>query len=193
MVADLFETEWVILKVLNELDAQPVPGKIHLQKMIFLILQNTPQLLDLADFKPHKLGPYSEQIKHLLEELETSGLVKLQGKQITITPLGIEALEKYEELLPEREKVEKFREKVDVIKEDLSEFTVNELLAFIYKSFREYISDSVVADKLDYEALFLNLYKEKKLGMKKIAELMKWDLTDFYEIIKKRGEKLVLL
>ncbi len=61
-------------------DAEPIEGITRLQKLMFLLQQdNGPkQLVEEAEtyrYKPFKMGPYSEQLRSHLEELESAGIV----------------------------------------------------------------------------------------------------------------------
>ncbi len=60
--------------------AEPIEGITRLQKLLFLLQQGIgpKQLVEEAeayDYKSYKMGPYSEQLRRDLEELESAGIV----------------------------------------------------------------------------------------------------------------------
>lgn len=61
-------------------DAEPIEGITRLQKLLFLLQQDLgpKQLVKEAEayrYKAYKMGPYSEQLRSDLEELESAGIV----------------------------------------------------------------------------------------------------------------------
>ncbi len=185
---------YIVLKILNALEQEPINSKILLQKIAFLILRKYKQLFNYADFKPHKFGPYSASLEQTLEELENLDEVKVSKKEgIKITPKGEKFLKELEAFIDSQNlpKIEDFEGFIVNIKRDFKDFSRNEILAFIYKSFPDYISSSIEADKIDYEKEFLKLYEKGKLGISKIAELLNWSYDKVYDYIKNHG-KLVI-
>ena len=62
----------------RETEAEPIEGITRLQKLLFLLQQDVgpKQLVKEAyDFKPYKMGPYSDQLRNDLEELVSAGIV----------------------------------------------------------------------------------------------------------------------
>lgn len=64
----------------NGTDAEPIEGITRLQKLLFLLQQGVgpKQLIKEAkayQYKAYKMGPYSEQLRSDLEELESAGIV----------------------------------------------------------------------------------------------------------------------
>jgi len=188
--------EYVILKILSANNRKPINGRILLQKIAFLIAQNFPNLIDELDFKPHKFGPYSEIIETAITELsfleEIKGADKKRGGNLYITDRGYDSIKGFENIGVNNQKFAEFLVQLDFItesiKNDFKDFNTDEMLAFIYKSYPEYISDSIKAERLDYEAIFINLYERGLLGISKIAELMGWTYEEAMDhIIKKIG------
>ncbi|MFO8019986.1 MAG: hypothetical protein R6U96_15280 [Promethearchaeia archaeon] len=87
---------------------------------------------------------------------------------------------------------QKLERVMENIKQDFNEFTTDEILAFIYKSFPEYVEPSIKADKLNYKKIFLKMYEEGKIGISKIAELMGWSYERAYEFVKQNAKKVIL-
>ncbi len=64
----------------NGTDEEPIEGITRLQKLLFLLQQDIgpKQLVKEAkpyQYKPYKMGPYSEQLRNDLEVLESAGIV----------------------------------------------------------------------------------------------------------------------
>ena len=189
--------EYLILKLLNVNEASPINGKIHAQKLLFLIIQNFDKLQEELDYKAHKLGPYSAALETGLEELRYMGDIVLKKKEeIKITEKGKNILDEIEEKQFQNSEnenvVANLVEVMEDIKDEFNEFSTNEMLAFIYKSYPEYISNSVKADQLDYEKIFLGLYERGLLGISKIAELMDWSYDDAYKFVHQKAERLMI-
>jgi len=186
----------LVLKILNGLNSKPIDGYIKFQKIAFLVLRNFEEIFGFFDFKPHKFGPYSESLDYALEEIKNKEEAGIEKDTIKITENGKKKLNELESIteLSEKEKKNKelIEKAIENIKEDFINFTSNEMLAFIYKSEPDYIGDSIVADKMDYEKIFLELYDKGELGISKIAELMGWEFQEAYDFIRKNTKLQIL-
>jgi hypothetical protein len=179
---------YIVLKILAGDSGSPINGHVLFQKIAFLVLQNFPQLLQEADFKPHKLGPYSASLDESLKELAYLANVK-DDKQsgLAITPEGKELLENLDASIDHIDHVGEFNRVIDEIKGDFQGFSPNEMLAFIYKAYPGYIDQSIKAKDLRYEKLFAQLYERDLLGVSKIAELMGWTIDYAIQFLNARA------
>ncbi len=186
----------IVLKLLNGLDSEPIDGKIKFQKIAFLVLKNFKDIFELFDFKPHRFGPYSESLDYTLEETNNMEESHIERDYIEITTQGKEKLNELDSAIEFSEKEKKnknlIEKTIDSIKEDFINFNSEEILAFIYKSYPEYISDSIKAESIDYEKVFLDLYNKGEIGISKIAELMGWELQKAYDFIKQKTKLQIL-
>jgi uncharacterized protein YwgA len=186
----------LVLKILNGLNAEPIVGKIKFQKIAFLVLKNFDDIFEFFDFKPHKFGPFSESLDYALEESKSKEESIIENETIKITEIGKAKLSNLDSIsnLNVKEKINKelIEKTIDTIKEDFKNFTGKEILAFIYKSFPDYIDDSIIADSIDYKNIFLGLYERGELGISKIAELMGWEFQKAYDFIRKNAKLLIL-
>ena len=186
----------LVLKILKGFNSKPIDGKIKFQKIAFLVLRNFEERFEFFDFKPHKFGPYSESLDYALEEIKNKEEAGIEKDTIKITENGKKKLNELESIteLSEKEKKNKelIEKAIENIKEAFINFTSNEMLAFIYKSEPDYIGDSIVADKMDYEKIFLELYDKGELGISKIAELMGWEFQEAYDFIRKNTKLQIL-
>ena len=181
---------FVILKILKGNKNKPIKGKILIQKISFLILKNFSKIFDEFDFVAHYYGPYSAAIDIMIEDLEYLKFLKRPAKEeFEISQLGKEALEISDSIYKSKD-LEVFEEIIENIKESFLNFKTNQILAFIYKSFPEYIDPSIAAEKIDYEKTFLQCYEEGKLGISKIAELLGWSYQKTYDYIHKNARRI---
>lgn len=187
---------FVILEALYANKHRPIKQKILFQKILFLTLMNFKKLFNIVDFKPHLLGPYSASIDKTIEQLIKIGNIKKNEKnEFEITDEGIEILEQLSKEIEDKEEVNQileFEDVVDHIKELFIDFSTDEMLAFIYKSYPDYIESSIKADQLDYEKIFIKLYKKGKLGISKIAELLGLSINNAYNLIKQKTNPIIL-
>ncbi|MGV9172783.1 MAG: hypothetical protein ACOC35_09480 [Promethearchaeia archaeon] len=133
---------------------------------------------------------------HLHSQLSDLGEIHINRKgNYEITEEGEKYLNKLHRQLQDEESKrmdQKLERVMENMKQDFNEFTTNEILAFIYKSFPEYVEPSIKADKLKYKRIFLKMYEEGKIGISKIAELMGWSYERAYEYVKQNARKVIL-
>jgi uncharacterized protein YwgA len=178
---------YIVLKLLAGDSDSPVKGQILFQKMAFLVLQNFPRLLQEADFKAHRFGPYSSSLDESLKELVYQNDVAESKKDgYSINEKGKELLHSIEASIDHDEHLKEINQTIDEIKSDFQGFTADEMLAFIYKVYPDYIDQSVKAKELDYPKMFSQLYERDLLGVSKIAELLGWSTDDTYQFLKER-------
>ncbi len=175
---------YIVLKLLAGDSGSSIKGHVLFQKIAFLVLQNFPQLLQEADFKPHKLGPYSASLDESVKELAyQANIIDDKRSGLAITQEGREFLEGLELPIEHTEHVEELNRVIDEIKGDFQGFSPDEMLAFIYKAYPGFIDQSVKAKDLHYEKLFAHLYERDLLGVSKIAELMGWSVDYAYQYL----------
>ena len=179
----------LVLELLHQNSNEPINGKILFQKLMFLLLKNYPKLFEEADFIPHRFGPYSESLESSLVELQELGLLSGEKENFKITDEGESELKKYEEYhLSDENKRKKLLEDIKSIKEQFNNFSSDEILAFIYKLEPEYIENSIKSDQLDYEELFITAYREGKLGLSKISELLNIPMIELKKKIRDKSK-----
>ena len=85
MEIDLEDEEKIIIYSLGALDGTPLKSKIKLQKLLFLFSNVFDSYKELLEFEPHLFGPYSETINQLIEDLETLGIIDIDGNKYKLT------------------------------------------------------------------------------------------------------------
>ncbi len=188
---------FIVLEILNASNQKVIKQKILFQKISFLSLRIFKHLFELADFKAHILGPYSPSLSKTTEQLINLGDVQInEKKEFALTSKGKEILEDFHKTLKtkeEKDQNKEFRNVIENIKDYFNDFTTDEMLAFIYKSFPDYVEYSIRAEQLDYKKIFLDLYEKGKLGISKIAELIGCSYDEAYDLIKKNTKPIILL
>ena len=178
----------IVIELLHQNSNEPIKGKILFQKLMFLLLKNYPGLFDEADFIPHKFGPYSGSLELSMEELQELGLISDDKENFKITDEGERELKNLEEFhLQDEEKRKNLLENISSIKEQFNKFSSDEILAFIYKSEPEYTENSIKSESLEYEDLLFTAYRDGKLGLSKISELLKIPMIELKEKIRNRS------
>ena len=178
-----------IILVLGARNLEPVRGKIWLQKELFLIAQRIDKIRDLLGYEPYLLGPWSESVDVALEQLQSMGLIRINGK-IELTELG----EKVYSII--RGKASEGTIKIiEQVKEDLNDLDEEGLLAYIYFLFPdEWSKESVKARELERKRtqLAIELYRKGKVSLGKATEIAKMNLHSFIELLKKKGIEISL-
>lgn len=186
--------EWVVLQTLDVCGGQPIRGKVLFQKIVFLGLQDYPKLLERMNFQKHILGPYSFAMDTAERELEVRTLLDKSKNEFSISSEGHDVVEQYAQKFCENPAyVREFREALAGIKADFGEFRRDEILAFVYKKFPRYTENSVEAENLDYEAIFVRMYREGKVGVKLVTELLGTGIEDVYDLIKKHQYHIIMV
>ncbi len=183
MKYDLDDEEKLILYAIGCLQNTPIKGKIKLQKLLFLVSNVFGSLEDLLMYEPHLYGPYSEVVDNVLQSLIRLGLVKEgEKKGYYLTDEGKKI---FNSLTPKEELVEVITD----FKEFLNDLDNDELLAFIYVSYPEYIKESVKWDELKpkRERLAVSLLKKGKVSFSKASEIAGMNPGEFDKYLKDRG------
>ncbi len=181
---DLDDEEKIVLFSLGALDNNPLRSKIKIQKLLFLISNVFKEYKDLLEFEPHLFGPYSETVEYILEDLIKLGLVVKDGSKYELTEKGKKL---YSHLKPKKE----LTNVIEDFKEFLNDLPDNEILAFVYVTYPDYISESAKWDELkkDRVRLAISLLKKEKISFGKAVEISGLKSKDFEDFLKKRGIK----
>lgn len=124
---DLNSAEKILLMLIGAGDNEPVPGNLWVQKELFLISQDLPQLDEYFDFKPHLQGPFSETVNNRLEDVEFLGLINRDWQGICLSERGQQLVESiragtHETVLQD----------INETKSLLNDLSKDELLVYIY-------------------------------------------------------------
>jgi len=172
--------EILILGVLYANDAEPLRGKLWLQKIVFILDRNIEEIN--AIFDGYKIGPYSEKVDLALEQFRGSDYIIIdKNYKIYLTSKGIEiAKQAYSLISKKRRKI------IDDVKKFMNSLTRIELIAFIYSSFPEMTEDSDIKNEFErtrFDAS-ISLLKKNKVSLEKAAEIAGYPLSKYLEKIK---------
>jgi len=181
---NLNDEEKIIIYSLGALDGNPLRSKIKLHKLLFLFSNVFKDYKELLEFEPHLFGPYSDTINYIIEDLEKLGLIKISGSQYILTDEGWEVYQKFK---PKKELLSVLED----FKEFLNDLSDNEILAFIYVSYPEYIEESAKWDELKNKrvSFAISLLKKGKISYGKAVEISGLKPSIFEDVIKERKIK----
>jgi predicted HTH domain antitoxin len=166
----------------SEREFSPIKGQLWLQKEMFLVAREVPDLKE--EFEEFRLGPFSESIDDLSDRLTVSGFIE-QGKQgIGLTSKGRElARDLWVRSDP------KERGLVERVKKFANDLTGDELLVFVYVRFPEYTGLSDIKDDIEVKRpdAAVGLFRKGKVSLTAAAEISGRSLLEFREMIRSRG------
>jgi len=178
----LNDEEKLILFTIGSLGRAPIRSKIKIQKILFLVSNVFKGFQNLLEFEPHLFGPYSETLDYVLEALIKLGLVKKEGSSFLLTDDGqtlVRSLKPKAELLTV----------INDFKSFLNDLSDEEVLAFVYSSYPQFISESIKWDELKPKrvSIALSLLNKGKISFSKAAEIAGMSTVDFDKFLRARG------
>lgn len=173
---DLNPAERILLLLVGESEADPIPGNLWLQKEMFLVAKNFQPLEEFLAYEPNVQGPYSESVNNILEDLQYRGLARKEGADILPTRRGREVAT----VLRARAK-EPLPSLVSDVRDLLNDLTKDEVLAYIYYSFPEMTVESLEIEQIEQSRgeLAKRLYEKGKISREKASELAGVPLHEF--------------
>lgn len=165
--------ERIILYAVGALD-RPLRSKVKLQKLLFLVSNVFDDINELMRFEPHFLGPYSEVIVSVTEQLETLGLIQKETEGYTLTPMGAEV---FARLRPVPQLVSVMAD----FKELLNDLNDNDVLTFIYACYPQYTKESLLWEDLQKNRMrvAVSLLRKGKLSTGRAAQVAGLGEADF--------------
>ncbi len=138
-----------LLKRYKDKYKRSLDGRTRLQKMIFLLGEEYGT--KLFEYVPYYFGPYSFELRDLLDELKFYGLVieysDDYGYYYDITKEGISALELFEEQLEKKSELKKKKGEITKAIDDIiSRFgkcSRKEIIDYVYSKYKDYVPKKV--------------------------------------------------
>ncbi|MFA9518130.1 DUF4065 domain-containing protein [Halopenitus sp. H-Gu1] len=146
--------------------AEEIRGVTKLQKLLFLIEQETEFFEEYKDdvafnFAPYKMGPFSDEVYSELEFLLQLNAIEsksiqpeasepspsLKDKRFIITPKGEKIAKTLVELLEPSYQVE-----IEELVEKYNSMYLRDLLRYVYSTYPDYAVESEIQDKIFSEA-----------------------------------------
>ncbi|MFA5311960.1 MAG: UPF0175 family protein [Methanomassiliicoccales archaeon] len=177
----LNDEEKIVLYCIGSLQ-RPLRSKLKLQKILFLVTNVFPDLQDLLRFEPNLLGPYSDKIDYVLQDLQSLDLVANPEGGIYI--LTKEGQEIFKNIKPKQELAGVIQD----FKLFLNDLSDNEIMTFIYTFYPKYTSESarwddLKKDRIDYA---IRLLLKGKVSYSKASEMAGLELNDFDDLLRRR-------
>lgn len=163
---------------------QPVRGKLHFQKEMFLIAKNVPDLADELGYEPALKGPMSEALEWSVDQLESVGLLTRDAASYRLTNIGkICAQEAAEEVGPDVVQL------VGDMKALLNDLSKDELLAVVYFLYPEMTveSEEIAGILPRRKSIALRLFVRGKLGLERAAVVAGIPPVEFVAYLKRQG------
>ena len=179
---DINDEEKLVLFSIGALGNIPLRSKIIIQKLLFLIANVFKGFHELLRYEPHLYGPYSETVENVLYSLVKVGYIEKIENQYRLSKEGVNI---FKSLHPKPELVNV----IEDFKRFLNDLNFNELLAFIYVSYPEYISESVKWDELKTRRkdIAISLLRKKKVSFAKASEIAGMSGIEFDNLLKEMG------
>lgn len=155
---------------------EPVKGKTWLQKEMFFISRNVPELDELAGFEDYKFGAYSEVIDDVLDQFLTDRYVEVDSGKIQLTGKGAPfAKDLWDGALKNEKDI------IQEVKALLNDMTNDELLGFSYSAYpnMKRFSDFAKTFEAEKVKIAASLLRKGKVSREKAAEIAGLPLTEF--------------
>lgn len=180
-ISDLTDEEKILIFALGALGNTPLRTKVMIQKLLFLFSNVFTGFKGLFRYEPHLIGPYSETVENTLQSLIQLGLISDKGFGYQLAPEG---LNMFKALAPKEEIIRVISD----FKEFLHDLSEDEMLAFIYSSYPDFISESALWNRLKPRRveLAISLLRKEKVSFSKAAEVAGMTAGDFDRALKER-------
>jgi len=168
LMEDMSELQKYIVLLLSSNNKESIKGNTWFQKELFLIAKNIKEVEEEASFISDFYGPFSENAKEQLAELELDEVVSKDGNKMFLSKFGSQVAQKIEQ------KTAKQRlEMISEFKSLLNDLNDDEVLTFIYFTFPEFTEESLVLEKIkkNRKSVALKLYKKEKISAQRAAEI----------------------
>jgi len=177
--------DWILL-ILYAAPKHVLPSEVHLQKAVFIASQYFDELRDVLEFKPYRMGAWSDELKDSLEVLEASeDVVKNDVGALKLTEKAVLQVKSLWESLPEEK-----RRILDNIASFICALSVDELLIYTYVVYG-YEEKSDVFEKLLKKrfSLAISMLEKGVISVELAAKVAGLPLTAFVGELKRKGIK----
>lgn len=179
---DLEPDERIVLYSIGALRNTPLGSKVKLQKILFLVTEVFPEWDELLEYESHLLGPYSERVDNILEDLLALGLISRSKSNYILTREGLTV---FNDLRPKPQLVKVLED----FKEFLNDLPDEQVLTFIYVFYPQYTSESARWEKLKKDRVrnAIAMLSRGKISFSKAAEVAGMGPDEFSALLERRG------
>lgn len=184
-IADrLTSIQRVALLLVSVSKAAPIRGKLWFQKQVFAISKNLPKLSESLGYEPAPMGPFSEALEVNVDQLVAVGLLEQDGARYELTASGREVAS-----IIERGTEEEELRLISDVKELMNDLTDDELLALVYYTNEDMISESEKVEKIapKRKDLSASLFRKGKIGAEMGALIAGLDVQDYLDFLRSKG------
>jgi len=175
--------EWVLL-LLFASDGK-IPSKIHIQKALFIASRNIEELKEILEFKPYRMGTWSEEVSDALENASINGLIHETEDGLVLTEQGVTKAEKAWSKLNE-----KSREILTNTARFIKNMSEDELLLYIYVVYGFSEKSDVIENLLrKRRELAMSMLRKGLISTSLASEIAGEPLTKFIDYLRKQGIK----
>jgi uncharacterized protein YwgA len=174
--------EKIVIYSIGALDNTPLRSKTKLHKILFLFSNVFKNFQDILEFEPHLLGPYSETVDYVLDDLIRLDLVEKRNNSFSLTNKGLMI---FNSLKPK----EDLTKVVEDFKDFLNDLTDDEVLTFIYVFYPQYIAESARWNELKKNRIkiAISLLRKQKISFTKASEIAGLNINEFEDLLRKRN------
>ena len=168
--------ERYILLLLGVVD-RPIPSILHLEKEIFILSNFNPKIKEFIHFEKHYEGPYSQEIKELVEcPLYFSSAWEIENGEIKITEKGKELFKKLVQQFKDDPKFIRMLEAIKIIRKLYDKLSREELLLLIYITYPEYREKSKIFDEIykKRKEIAESLLEKGLITEERYKEIVEW-------------------
>jgi len=177
--------DWILLTLHLSLDKK-MKSELHLQKALFIASQHLKRLKEILEFKPYRLGPYSDTLKEKLEVLENSNAIIVnERKELILTKEGEEKIKSKKPTFSKEE-----IEYLSNISNFVNTLSEKELLLYIYVVYGAYEKSDVFNELLKRrKEIAIEMLKKGAISTSLAAKLAGLSLPRFIKLLKQKGIK----
>lgn len=174
----------IILVLLLQKNKERIPGKVWLQKEIYMIAKKLDSLNAEELYEPHYLGQFSENAEAAIEQIAMLGLLEPKTSGFDLSSFGAEVAKE-----AQKEFSSEALQYIKHIKEFLNDLEEDELLGYIYTTFPEMAENSIKREAIERKRvdIAIELYLKEKISLGKAVEIAGIDRISLVELLRKRN------
>jgi len=168
--------ERYILLFLGVVD-RPIPSILHLEKEIFIFSNFNPKVKNFIHFEKHYNGPYSQEIKELVEyPIHFDSAWEIENGKIKITEKGKKLFKKLVQKFIDDMRFLRMLEVIKIIRDLYDKLTREELLLLVYVTFPKYKRKSKIFNEIykKRKEIAKSLLKKNIITEERYKEILNW-------------------
>ena len=158
---------------------EPIMGRMKLQKMVFMLTRGNGKEGGSFGYGASGSGPHSNIVEEETLHLEDVGVLRTDGKNITVTQLGREVAGR---IADGEDRCA--LDRIDRYKEVFNDMTADELLTYVYCSYPDMAARSPTYDRVmsDKERHTVSMLVGGKIALGRAAEILDRPVDDVWRM-----------